>query len=156
MANASLAGMTFRGVNGIDALPWPRKWDDQVESLSDGRRYRATTAYYHDDITLQGEFLIAEGGMTPRQRMKAFDAIAASGRAVLLVYGDLSDQVEMRAFTPTFVSTDQVQFTMTLFVASTGSLPVSKGQPDYAGTAGTTATQAGAGVARAHNASGAH
>jgi hypothetical protein len=156
MSTPTLAGVPFKDANGLEALPLPGKWDDQVESLSDGTRYRSRTAYYRDDISLTGEFLTIDSGQTPRHRMKFFDALAASGRAVPLVYGDLSYQVEVRTFTPTFVSTDQVQFTMTLFVATAGSLPTAPAAPGYATTAGTTAAQAGSAVAKAHNISGAH
>lgn len=156
MPTPTLAGVPFRAENGIEALPFPGKWDDTVETVSDGGRYRSRTAYYRDDISLSGTFMTIDGGQSPRQRAAFFERVAASGRAVPLVYGDRAYQVEVRAFTPTFVSTDQVQFTLTLFVATVGSLPKAPAHPGYATTAGTTAAQAGAAVATAHNATGAH
>jgi len=144
MPRLTLAGIPFSvGANAIEKLPLGGKWDDAIETLSDGTQYRAKTGYRRDDIPLQGEFLVNDGGASPRQRMKQLDAIAASGKKVRIAYGDIGYDVEVRAFVPTFQTTDTVMFTLTLFIGSAGGLPSAPAHVNYPTTATKTALATG-------------
>jgi len=146
MPRLMLAGIPFSvGANAIEKLQLGGKWDDAIETLSDGTQYRAKTGYRRDDIPLQGEFLVNDGGHSPRQRMKQLDVLAASGKRVRLSYGDIGYDVEIRAFVPTFQTTDTVMFTLTLFIGASGGLPTAPAPAhvSYGKTATTTAAATG-------------
>jgi len=144
MPRLTLAGIPFSvGANSIEQLQLGGKWSQHVEELSDGTRYRAKTGYYREDIPLKGEFLTADGGLSPRQRMKQLDALAARGLPVRLAYGDIGYDVEIISFIPTFQTTDTVTFTLTLFVGASGGLPSAPAHVSYGRTATTTAQATG-------------
>jgi len=144
MPRLMLAGIPFSvGANAIEKLPLGGKWDDTIETLSDGTQYRAKTGYHRDDIPLQGEFLVNDGGHSPRQRMKQLDVLAASGKRVRLSYGDIGYDVEIRTFVPTFQTTDTVMFTLTLFIGASGGLPAAPAHVSYGKTATATAAATG-------------